>query len=76
MLVSFTSGVLTTKSFARRNGYEINAVLKHQKAQGLIPADTRTDNAASADPHWREAVQPLREETPDAVPLPRKEEKV
>lgn len=25
MLVSFTSGVLTAKSFARRNGYEINA---------------------------------------------------
>ena len=25
MLVSFTSGVLTAKSFARRNGYEVNA---------------------------------------------------
>lgn len=25
MVVSFTSGVLTAKSFARRNGYEVNA---------------------------------------------------
>jgi MFS superfamily sulfate permease-like transporter len=53
----------------------INAFLKHQKARGLIPANAPTDDAASADPHWREAVQPLREETPDAVALPRMEEK-
>ena len=52
----------------------ISAYLKHQKAKGLILADTDPDDPASSAREWREAVEPPRPETSDAVPLPQEEE--
>ena len=39
VLISFTSGVLTAKSFARRNGYEIDA---NRELIALAPAISRS----------------------------------
>jgi hypothetical protein len=51
----------------------ISAYLKRQKAKGLILTDTDPGDPSSSAQEWREAVQPPRTETSDAVPLPQEE---
>ena len=41
----------------------------------MILADTGNGDSESAGQQWRDALQPVREETPDVVPLPQEETK-
>jgi len=47
MLISFTSGVLTAKSFARRNRYS----LQRQNAVGLVDREVSDDDVGHG--FWR-----------------------